>query len=105
MESINPHSGNSIQRYRPETDEAVAARLQAAAGAFEKWKETSFSDRAKLLRAAATVMRDRKAELAGLMADEMGKVIRDGIAEVQKCADCCDYYAEHAHRFFDRRLR
>jgi succinate-semialdehyde dehydrogenase/glutarate-semialdehyde dehydrogenase len=104
MESINPHSGNSIQRYRPETDEAVAARLQAAAGAFEKWRETSFSDRAKLLRAAATVMRDRKAELAGLMADEMGKVIRDGIAEVQKCADCCDYYAEHAHRFLQKQL-
>ena len=104
MESINPHSGNSIQCYSPETDEAVATRLLAAAGAFEKWKATSFSDRAKLLRAAGTAMRDRKTELAGLMADEMGKVLRDGLAEVQKCADCCDYYAEHAHRFLQKQL-
>lgn len=104
MESINPHSGNSIQCYSPETDETVATRLLAAAGAFEKWKATSFSDRAKLLRAAGTAMRDRKTELAGLMADEMGKVLRDGLAEVQKCADCCDYYAEHAHRFLQKQL-
>jgi succinate-semialdehyde dehydrogenase/glutarate-semialdehyde dehydrogenase len=65
-------------------------------------KKTSFPDRAKLMRAAAGVMRDRKNELAALMADEMGKVIRDGIAEVQKCADCCDYYAEHAQRFLQK---
>ena len=104
MESINPHSGNSIQSYSPETDETVETRLLAAAGAFEKWKATSFSDRAKLLRAAGTAMRDRKTELAELMADEMGKVLRDGLAEVQKCADCCDYYAEHAHRFLQKQL-
>lgn len=44
----------------------------------------------------------RKAELAELMADEMGKVIRDGIAEIEKCAGCCDYYAEHAHQFLQK---
>jgi succinate-semialdehyde dehydrogenase/glutarate-semialdehyde dehydrogenase len=104
MESINPHSGKRIQSYSPETDEALAARLQAAAGAFQEWKTRSFSDRAKLMRAAAALMRERKAELAELMADEMGKVIRDGIAEVQKCADCCDYYAEHAQRFLQKQL-
>jgi succinate-semialdehyde dehydrogenase/glutarate-semialdehyde dehydrogenase len=104
MESINPHSGKSIRSYAPETDEALGARLQAAAAAFQDWKTTSFSDRAKLMRAAAVGLRDRKAELAELMADEMGKVIRDGIAEVQKCADCCDYYAEHAQRFLQKQL-
>jgi succinate-semialdehyde dehydrogenase/glutarate-semialdehyde dehydrogenase len=102
MESINPHSGKSIQTYSPETDEILGTRLQASAAAFQEWKKTSFPDRAKLMRAAAGVMRDRKNELAALMADEMGKVIRDGIAEVQKCADCCDYYAEHAQRFLQK---
>jgi succinate-semialdehyde dehydrogenase/glutarate-semialdehyde dehydrogenase len=102
MESINPHSGKPIQTYSPESDEILGTRLQAAAAAFQEWKKTSFPDRAKLMRAAAGVMRDRKNELAALMADEMGKVIRDGIAEVQKCADCCDYYAEHAQRFLQK---
>jgi succinate-semialdehyde dehydrogenase/glutarate-semialdehyde dehydrogenase len=102
MESINPHTGKPIQTYSPETDEILGTRLQASSAAFQQWKKTSFPDRAKLMRAAANVMRDRKNELAALMADEMGKVIRDGIAEVQKCADCCDYYAEHAQRFLQK---
>jgi succinate-semialdehyde dehydrogenase/glutarate-semialdehyde dehydrogenase len=104
MDSINPHSGKPVQSYSPETDEALGSRLHASAAAFQEWKTTSFSDRAKLMRAAASVMRGRKTELAELMADEMGKVIRDGIAEVQKCADCCDYYAEHAQRFLQKQL-
>lgn len=102
MESINPHTGKPIQTYLPETDEILGTRLQASSAAFREWKKTSFPDRAKLMRAAAGLMRDRKTELAKLMADEMGKVIRDGIAEVQKCADCCDYYAEHAQRFLQK---
>lgn len=65
---------------------------------------TTFPDRAKLMRSAAGILRDRKAALAELMADEMGKVIRDGLAEVQKCADCCDYYADHAQRFLQKQL-
>ena len=33
------------------------------------------------------------------MAREMGKPVRDGVAEVQKCAVACDYFADHAARF------
>jgi succinate-semialdehyde dehydrogenase / glutarate-semialdehyde dehydrogenase len=99
MESINPHSGQRIRSYAVESDEAVSARLQAADNAFLGWRTTSFSERKKLMQAVAGILRERKAELADLMADEMGKVIRDGLAEVQKCADCCDFYAEHAEKF------
>ena len=102
MESINPHSGKLIQTYESETDEIVRGRLQAAADAFQEWRTTTFPERAKLMRSVAGILRDKKAALAQLMADEMGKVIRDGLAEVQKCADCCDYYAEHAHRFLQK---
>jgi succinate-semialdehyde dehydrogenase/glutarate-semialdehyde dehydrogenase len=99
MESVNPHSGQRIRSYAAESDEAVSARLQAADNAFRDWKTTSFSERKKLMHAVSGILRERKAELADLMADEMGKVIRDGLAEVQKCADCCDFYAEHAEKF------
>ena len=104
MESINPHSGQQIHSYAPESDEALRARLQAADHAFRAWKTTSFSDRGKLMRAAAGVLRARKTELAELMADEMGKLLRDGIVEVEKCAGCCDYYAENAHRFLRKQV-
>ena len=104
MESINPHSGQLIHSYAPESDEALRARLQAADHAFRAWKSTSFSDRGRLMRAAAAVLRARKAELAELMADEMGKLLADGIAEVEKCAGCCDYYAENAYRFLQKQV-
>ena len=80
MESINPHSGKLIRSYEPETDEIVRGRLQAAAEAFDEWKLTTFPERAQRMRAAAEVLRDKQSALAELMADEMGKPIRDGLA-------------------------
>ena len=51
------------------------------------------------MRRAAALLRERQHELAHLMALEMGKPVTDGRAEVLKCANCCDYYAEHAEGF------
>lgn len=99
MESINPHSGEKIRSYSSYSDEQVNSLLQAADKAFHDWRKSSFAERAKLMRAAGSVLRERKNELAELMADEMGKVLRDGAAEVQKCADCCDYFAGNAEKF------
>ena len=104
MESINPHSGQAFSTYAPESDVALQERLQAAVHAFHDWKKRSFPDRASLMRAAGQMLRDRKVALAELMADEMGKVLKDGIAEIGKCADCCDYYADNAHRFLQKQV-
>ena len=91
MESINPHSGEMIRSYEPHTEEQVDDFLHAADDAFRGWRKSPFADRAGLMKAAARILRERKSALARLMADEMGKVISDGIAEVEKCAGCCDY--------------
>lgn len=99
MESINPHSGAKIRSYNPQSDEEVNSLLQAADKSFHEWRKSSFADRANLMRGAGRVLRERKNELAELMADEMGKVLRDGVAEAEKCAGCCDYYAENAQKF------
>ncbi|MFC7513715.1 NAD-dependent succinate-semialdehyde dehydrogenase [Herbaspirillum sp. GCM10030257] len=99
MQSINPHSGQIIRSYDPQDDAEVDRLLGAAETTFHDWKKSSFSDRAQLMKAAGTALRDRKEQLAELMADEMGKVMRDGIAEIEKCAGCCDYYADNAQRF------
>jgi succinate-semialdehyde dehydrogenase/glutarate-semialdehyde dehydrogenase len=99
MESINPHSGEKIRSYSANSDEQVNSLLQAADKSFHDWRERSFPERAKLMQAAGNSLRARKPELAELMADEMGKVLRDGEAEIQKCADCCDYFAANAEKF------
>jgi succinate-semialdehyde dehydrogenase/glutarate-semialdehyde dehydrogenase len=99
MQSVNPHSGKIIRTYDPQDDAQVDRLLAAAEAAFHDWRKSAFADRAPLMKTAGAVLRQRKQELAELMADEMGKVVRDGIAEIEKCAVCCDYYADNAQRF------
>jgi succinate-semialdehyde dehydrogenase/glutarate-semialdehyde dehydrogenase len=54
------------------------------------------------MRAAARLLRERKQEYGRLMSDEMGKLLRDGIAEAEKCAWVCEYYADNAEAFLGR---
>src|SRR5882672_11407658 len=98
-QTINPASGAVVASYEETSPEAVQAIIAGAHQAYLAWRSTSFRERAALMRRAAEVLRGNAREYARLMAEEMGKPIRDGIAEIQKCAVGCDYYAEHAERF------
>ena len=51
------------------------------------------------MKKAAAILRERKAEFAKLMALEMGKPLKQGVAEAEKCALGCEYYAEHAEAY------
>lgn len=62
--------------------------------AWLKWKHSKPDERSNLLIAMAKELLNRKTELAQLMAAEMGKPVKQGIAEIEKCAACCEYYAE-----------
>ncbi|MGN6704168.1 MAG: aldehyde dehydrogenase family protein, partial [Burkholderiaceae bacterium] len=104
MQSINPHTGDILRTYEPASDDAIEALLLGADDAFRRWRTVPFSERADRMRAAARTLREREDEFAGLMADEMGKILKDGVAEIRKCADCCDYFAENAERFLADQL-
>jgi acyl-CoA reductase-like NAD-dependent aldehyde dehydrogenase len=77
----------------------IDAALGAAASAFSRWRATPVSDRAARLRDAGAVLRRRRDDLAATITREMGKTIAEAEAEVEKCAFCCDYYADNAARF------
>ncbi len=102
IESVNPTTGVTIRTYDEPPPKEVAAIVEQVDAAFLPWRATSFAERAKLMQAAAQVMRSRKEEYARLMAEEMGKPIREGRAEAEKCAWVCDYYAENAEGFLGR---
>jgi succinate-semialdehyde dehydrogenase/glutarate-semialdehyde dehydrogenase len=102
IESVNPTNGATIRTYKEPSPEEVAAILGQVDEAFGSWRRTSFSERARLMRAAAQVLRARTDEYARLMAEEMGKPIREGRAEAEKCAWVCEYYAESAEGFLSR---
>ncbi len=97
--SINPATGATLRTYEPHTEADVARILRDVDAAQKAWRRVPLPDRAERMREAARLLRDRAGTYAVLMAEEMGKPVREGRAEAEKCAWVCDYYAEHAARF------
>src|SRR5581483_5374511 len=81
------------------SDSQIEEKLQRAADAFAAHRKTSFVDRAAKLNRAAEILDGDAEKFARMMALEMGKPIRGGVAEARKCAMCCHFYAENAERF------
>lgn len=93
--SVNPATGQLLARHAAHTKREIEARLTAAHTASATWRATSTATRARHLRALAAALHRERAQLAALMAAEMGKPLADGLAEIAKCADCCRHYAKH----------
>jgi succinate-semialdehyde dehydrogenase/glutarate-semialdehyde dehydrogenase len=94
--SINPATGDELKTYDEMTPDQAALAVTQAHETWTVWRRTSSAERAQLMRRAASILRERKYTLAKLMALEMGKPLKQGIAEAEKCAWVCDYYAENA---------
>jgi succinate-semialdehyde dehydrogenase / glutarate-semialdehyde dehydrogenase len=105
IESVNPATGEVIERFEETRAEALDAMLDSAWRTFLDWRARSFSERAGRLREAARLLRSGKVRHAETMAREMGKPIAQGEAEAEKCARVCDYYAEHGERFLAEEAR
>jgi len=97
--SMNPATGKLIKQYSEMGDAEIEEILGRVEQTYWQWREVPFSERRKVLQNAARILRDRKEEYAHLMALEMGKPIREGRAEAEKCAWVCDYFAEKAEEF------
>ncbi|WP_341530577.1 NAD-dependent succinate-semialdehyde dehydrogenase [Nostoc sp. UHCC 0302] len=97
--TINPATGETLKTFEPLNDAEIFAKLDLAAQTFEQYRRTSFSERSHWLQKAADILEQDKAEFAKLMTLEMGKPLKAAIAEVEKCAAVCRYYAENAADF------
>ncbi|MDY6775536.1 MAG: NAD-dependent succinate-semialdehyde dehydrogenase [Halobacteria archaeon] len=96
LESVNPATGETIKTFDEHDSEDVDRILDHSAEAFEDWSDVSIEERESLMADAADVLRDNKKEYAEVITNEMGKPITQSVAEVEKCAWVCDYYAENA---------
>jgi len=104
IKSVNPVTGKVIKSYKEHSWRQVDQKIEKTHLAWLKWQNTSFSHRAALLKKTSALLLQRKEELAALMAIEMGKPIKDGIAEIEKCASVCDYYADNGDAFLKDEL-
>ena len=96
VQSINPWSGAVQYRYDYQGDDVVEATLARAAEAYPAWAALPLERRGEFVRAAGAALRARRDDIASTMTAEMGKLRREALAEVDKCAAACDYYADHA---------
>lgn len=96
LTATNPCTGQVIAEYPTLNSSELHERIGDAFRAADQWQAQSIEERGKVLTAVAAELRKQKDMLAQLMALEMGKPIREGVAEVEKAAGCAEYYAEHA---------
>jgi succinate-semialdehyde dehydrogenase / glutarate-semialdehyde dehydrogenase len=99
--SINPATGEKLKEFTPHNAVEIETTLRQAAAAFEKYRGEPFPTRAQLMMSVANLLEREKQELAQTMTLEMGKLLRDSVAEIEKCGRGCRYYAENAERFLE----
>ncbi|VVM56924.1 aldehyde dehydrogenase family protein [Pseudomonas fluorescens] len=93
--SINPTTGEQIGRYPFESDSALQATLTRATSGFRGWRSKPVEQRAQLLINLAQALRNSAGAMANMITLEMGKPIAQARGEVEKCAQLCEWYAEH----------
>jgi acyl-CoA reductase-like NAD-dependent aldehyde dehydrogenase len=99
VQSINPATEEVFATFDLSSPKDVEQALTKAAGTYKQWRHTSFAERARLMRTAASCLREQQPRLAQLITAEMGKPIGEAEAEVEKCAWTCEFYAEQAQYF------
>ncbi len=99
--TIDPTTGEEIERYASATESEIQAALRSAGTAAADWQGRPLEDRAQRVSRAADLLDGQASELAALMAFEMGKRVEEGEAEAKKCAWACRYYAENAAAFLE----
>jgi succinate-semialdehyde dehydrogenase/glutarate-semialdehyde dehydrogenase len=96
--TINPATGETQREFPALSSAAIEAKLNLAWTTFHSYRHTPWADRARHLQKAAEILETEKREYGALMTTEMGKTLPSAIAEAEKCAWACRYYAENGER-------
>ena len=99
FQSINPYNQQRLKTYRADSPAALERKLKQADRAFTDWSGLSLPKRVGYLRQIGDYLTAHKQSLGELITAEMGKTLKEAIAEVEKCAGGCTFYADHADAF------
>jgi succinate-semialdehyde dehydrogenase/glutarate-semialdehyde dehydrogenase len=104
-QSVNPATGEVLQRFEEHTDDQMMEALAAADTIYrESWSVARYKERAKFVGKAAALMLEQKEVLARTATLEMGKRISESRGEVQLSAAILKYYADNAETFLADRM-
>ncbi len=104
FKSIFPFNQTEIAAYKIMSDAEIDTVLSTAEKVFPYWSNMPFAERAEVLKNVANLLLERKEKLAKLITHEMGKVLKEAVAEVEKCALGCNFYADNAEQFLEDEL-
>jgi succinate-semialdehyde dehydrogenase / glutarate-semialdehyde dehydrogenase len=99
ISTVNPTTGEKLRSFEALDDAELERKIARAAETFEGYRHRPFAERAERMHRAAEILEAEKDRWARLMVTEMGKPIGAAVAEAEKCAWVCRYYADHAERF------
>lgn len=97
--TINPATGEIIKTFEPLTNTEIEEKLEQAQKAFRTYRRVSIPERAVWMKAAAEILEQKKEKFGKLITLEMGKTLKSALAEIEKCALVCRYYADNAADF------
>lgn len=99
VENRNPWTGEIEYRYEYFDAGQIESVLTASAAAYPGWSSLSFAERGDYLRRVAELLRHHRLRIAGLMTAEMGKLKAEALAEIEKSASACEYYADKSEQY------
>ncbi|WP_339740280.1 NAD-dependent succinate-semialdehyde dehydrogenase [uncultured Sunxiuqinia sp.] len=102
MKSINPFTNKVVETYSEHSDADAKRIIKEVDLAYKSWKQSTFEERASHLLQLEKQLLEQQEFLADLIVTEMGKVKKESLGEIKKCAWVCRYYAENGARFLER---
>ena len=98
FETVNPATGAVVGSFVAGTADDATAAVAAASNAFPAWRDTPAPKRGDILLEVSRRMRDAKPTLGRIVTQEMGKVISEGLGDVQEAIDFIEYMAGEGRR-------
>ena len=96
IKSVNPYNNQKWKEYTALSAQGLLNEVQTSFDAYQSWKRTTFEERTELMHQCASQLQKDKEHLASLITLEMGKIITESHAEIDKCSLVCQYYADNA---------
>jgi succinate-semialdehyde dehydrogenase/glutarate-semialdehyde dehydrogenase len=99
IKSVNPYTEEIIHEFDSLTFDDCEKEIEKSRGAFHNWRIIQVPERVQHLKFIAKKLRENNEKYAKTITTEMGKPIKESIAEIEKCAWLCDYYFNNAIEF------
>ncbi len=99
LQTVNPATGEVLNDYPVMSSDGVSRVIEEVHQTYLTWRQTALRQRCDLAAQLGALLLTRKHDYAVLIANEMGKPIKQGVAEIEKCARLCSHYAEAAESY------